>query len=485
MSAESKGTGVFKGAILYVLMRWTDRLVGFVSTLILARILVPADFGIIAMTSMVIGLVDIFMDLGVNIALIQNRHPTKSHYDTAWTLRIIQASVTVTVISILAPFAADYFNDQRVTAVLRIMSIGILAASFENIGIVTFQKEMRADMDFKFTFSKRMIGLVVTISAALILRSYWALVIGTLAGRVLGVVLSYYFHPMRPWFSLERFKEIFSTSQWMLINSVGGYLNNNLHKMLVGGRTNATTMGNYALGDEISAMPSSEILAPLNRILFPAFVQAKHDLKALKDIFLLAQGVQCLIAIPASMGLAFVANDAVVVLLGAKWGAVTPFIQILALSNIVQAITTSSGYVLLALKKNRASILNTWVQVTVFAGIALLVLDAPGATQLAWTRVVAVIAGAITALSILLACLPNISLFDIGATTVRPAVATALMGFLIVQLDAFVGNASLLSLMVKIACGATVYALAIMLMWLAVGKPAGAEQYILDKIKRR
>lgn len=485
MTAEPKGSGVFKGAILYVLMRWTDRLVGFISTLILARILVPADFGIIAMTSLVIGLVDIFMDLGVNIALIQNRHPSKAHYDTAWTLRIVQACITVVVISLIAPFAADYFHDQRITLVLRVMSLGALVAALENIGIVTFQKEMRADMDFKFTFSKRIAGLIVTITAALLLRSYWALVLGTIAGRLLGVVLSYRFHSMRPSLSLEQFKEIFSTSQWMLINSVGNYLNNNLHKMLVGGRTDATTMGNYALGEEISAMPSSEILSPLNRVLFPAFVQAKHDLNALKQIFLLAQGVQCMIAIPASMGLAFVANDAVMVLLGAKWLAVVPFIEILALSNIVQAITTSSGYVLLSLKRNRAATLTTWVQVILFSVVVMCILRAPVAADIAWVRVGAVCAGLIVAVGMLLVCMRNVSLFEIAATTIRPSVGTALMGVVIVELNNLVGNTTLLSLLVKITCGALVYAAAILAMWIAVGRPEGAESYVLKKLRRR
>ena len=102
-------------------MRWTDRSIAFVSTLILARLLVPEDFGVIAMASLVIGLADVFFELGVNVALIQNRTPSQEHYDTAWTLRIIQTTLAAIVVVIAAPLAATYFNDPRVTLVVQVL----------------------------------------------------------------------------------------------------------------------------------------------------------------------------------------------------------------------------------------------------------------------------------------------------------------------------------------------------------------------------
>ena len=87
---------VARSALITVAMRWTDRSIAFVSTLILARLLVPEDFGVIAMASLVIGLADVFFELGVNVALIQNKTPSQEHYDTAWTLRLIQTTLAAT-----------------------------------------------------------------------------------------------------------------------------------------------------------------------------------------------------------------------------------------------------------------------------------------------------------------------------------------------------------------------------------------------------
>lgn len=478
----SANNSVIKNALLYVLMRWTDRLIGFISTLVLARLLVPDDYGIIAMTSLVIGLVDVLLDLGVNIALIQNREPTQAHYNTAFTLRLLQAGTTALIVCIIAPFAAHYFSDPRVAPVLQVMAISVLIAGFENIGIITFQKEMRADLDFRFTFSKRIIGLVATITAAWLLHSYWALVIGTFFGRTFGVFLSYRFHSMRPRFSLEKIREIFAVSQWMLINSVGTYINSNLHKLLVGRQGAAATMGGYALADDISAMPSTEILSPLNRVLFPAFVRARHDLLELKRIFLLAQGVQCLIALPASIGLAFIARDAVLVLLGAKWLLAVPFVQVLAISNVIQAITTSSGYVLLALGRNRSATLTTWTQLTFFSIIAVFVFKSPSAVDFAWLRVASVFAGLSIAIWMLMRSLPNVGLFEIAKTTIRPVLATAMMGLAILTLR-LEGMSPGVVMLLKIVIGILSYVVAILTMWSALGRPPGAEAYLLEKIK--
>jgi O-antigen/teichoic acid export membrane protein len=313
-------------------------------------------------------------------------------------------------------------------------------------------------------------------------RSYWALVFATLIGRAVGMVLSYLMHPMRPRLSLEKFGEIFGVSQWMLVNSIGNYINVNLHKTLVGRWTNATMMGGYTLADEISSMPSTEILAPLNRILFPTFVRAKNDPVELKRNFLLAQGLQCLIAIPASLGLALVAEPAVQVLLGEKWMMVVPFVQILALTNIVQAIATSTSYVLLSLGRNRNATLTTWTQVVLFAAIALLFMNHPQALELAWLRLGCVVSGLLVALVILMRTMRNVSLFDMMRNVFRPLLGALAMACVIHLVEAWAPATPALHLILLIAVGALSYVMTVLAAWVVAGRPQGAEAYLLEKI---
>jgi lipopolysaccharide exporter len=188
---------IVRGTLFTVAMRWTDRLIGLLSTLVLARLLLPQDFGIIAMATLVIALADLLFDLGVHATLIQNPAPSPSHFDTAWTLGLLQAAAVALALQLCAPFAAHYFHESRLQSVIQVLALSLLLNSLENIGVVNFQREMRFGQDYVFLFCKRFSGFLVTLACAWWLRSYWALVLGTLGGRLVGVACSYAMHPMR------------------------------------------------------------------------------------------------------------------------------------------------------------------------------------------------------------------------------------------------------------------------------------------------
>ena len=277
MSKVNKFGRVFRGALWTVGIRWTDRVIGFVSTLILARLLAPEDFGVIAMASIVIGLIDVLLDLGVNITLIQNLDAQRDDYDTAWTVRLFQALLVAALVVLAAPLAAGYFRDERVIDVLRVLAIAIAVAGFENIGVISFQKALNFSKDYQFTIAKRMVGFLTTLAAAIVLRNYWALVLGTLAGRSFGVGFSYLIHPYRPKICLAKFRQIWRFSQWILVRGIVGYLDSEMDKLVVGRREDSDGLGSYALAAQIAAMPTTELLAPLSRVLFPAFVENLHN----------------------------------------------------------------------------------------------------------------------------------------------------------------------------------------------------------------
>jgi O-antigen/teichoic acid export membrane protein len=241
-------------------------------------------------------------------------------------------------------------------------------------------------------------------------------------------------------------------------------------------------MGGYTLSDEISSMPSTEILAPLNRILFPTFVRVKNDPVELKRNFLLAQGLQCLIAIPASLGLALVAGPMVQVLLGEKWMMVVPFIRILALTNIVMAISTSTSYILLSLGKNRNATVTTWTQVVLFAAIALLFMNHPQALELAWLRLGCVVSGLLVALFILTRTMRNVSLFDMLRNVFRPLLGALAMAGVIHLVEPWAPAAPSLQLILLVAVGALTYVVTVLAAWLVAGRPQGAESWLLEKI---
>jgi len=476
-------TSIVENVAFSVAQRWIDRLIGVVSTIVLARLLVPEDFGIIAQAALVMALITVLTDLGVNWALIQNRDASPDHYNTAWTIRLMQSGVVALMILAAAPLAGEYFSEPRTVPVLRVMAAGLVISALGNIGVITFQKEMKFGLDFRYSFIKRISGFVITLGLAFAWRSYWALVIGTLIGIGVGVLLSYHMHPMRPRLSLARFAEIFSFSQWTLVRGIGAYFLNSLDQLLVGGRSSTALMGAYTLAKEISAMPSSELLAPLNRVLFPAFVKAKQNLDELRRLFLLAQGVQTLIVMPASIGLALVANEAVPMLLGEKWMVAVPFVQILALLYVVHAVTTSAGYVIITLGEMRYSAALVWLQLAMFAVAAIALMPQAGAIEIAQLRLLAVTCGLLASLWLLKRVLPNLRLRQVLATNARPLLGSAAMAGAVMSLSPALPSSVLAALLIEILVGAFYYAVAVLAMWALAGRPDGAETYLLGKVK--
>ena len=130
--------------------RWLSRLIGVISTLILVRVLTPEDFGIVALASVFVGLVEVMLELGVAAALIQNREATRDHFDTAWTFSVIQSAAAGLVISCSAPLVAHYYGDPRIATLLVVMGVSSAIQGWENIGVVSFQRELNFKTDFNF-----------------------------------------------------------------------------------------------------------------------------------------------------------------------------------------------------------------------------------------------------------------------------------------------------------------------------------------------
>lgn len=472
-----------KGALITVMMRWLDRVVGIVSTLILARLLVPDDFGIVAMASVVVAFVDVIFDLGVSVALIQKKSPEQKYYDCAWTMRIVQSAAVAVLLTCGAPFAAEYYHDPRVTAAIQVMAFSLFILSLENIGIVTFQKELNFLADFKFVFTKRLIGFATTILLTLWLHSYWGMLLGVLCSRSCGVILSYMVHPMRPRFSLHQFGEIFSISQWVLVKNVSQYLDRNLHIILVGGGASTAVTGGYTLANEVSDMPGTELLAPINRVLFPAFAQVKDNLAELTRLVLLAQGIQVLITVPACVGFAMTATEVVPLMLGVKWLFIVPFIQILALSNILQSINSSANYALTVMGRIRLVAVTSWVQIALFALGALLLRHILTAQIIAQLRFAAIFLTFGLSYFILIRNMPTISLRLLLKTTYRPALACVVMALGLYLVGTLQGVPLPAMLAMKVATGVLLYSGAVFGLWLLAKRPDGAERYLLDKVR--
>jgi len=482
MSSKKIANSIIKGTFWTVSIRWMDRFIGLVSTVILARLLTPEDFGIVAIATLSVGLASALFNFGVNVSLIKIQDAKQSHYDTAWTIKLLQSFVVTFALLILSPFIAEHFNAVQSLKPLFFLAFLPLLTGLQNIGLVDFHKSMRFDAEFRYLVTLRISGFVVTIFLAWILRSFWALVIGSLSTAFIGTVLSYVVHPMRPVFSLKKWKDILSISQWMLLKNIGVYLQNNLQNFFVGRWFPSSVLGSYTLAANISVMPSDELLAPFNRVLFPAFSKHQGNWPELKKLFLHAQSLQILIAMPASAGLALVAQEVVPLFLGSKWLAAIPFVQVLSWIGFFEAITASSGYVMLVLGYVRLNVMVSFIQVGAFASLALFVASGSEAIEIAWLRLIVAVVGALFTFVLVRIVFPVVSVGDFARNAFRPILGVIAMGASIYYIDHFVLYSLPIQLVLKIFIGSVVYVLTVLFVWFLCKNPCGAESYLLNKL---
>lgn len=475
---------IAKGAAWMLLARMADRCIGLVSLLVLARVLVPADFGLIAMAMSVIVFVELASTFGFDLALIQKEHPSRDHYDTAWTLQVAFGLLCAAIIALLAYPGAWFYNEPRLVLVMLVLSLARVLESFENIGTVDFRRQMDFQREFLFSATKKAAGFVVTIALAVTFESYWALIAGSITGRIAGLILSYTMQPYRPRFSLAARAELFSFSGWIFLVGLAGFAGQRSSHFVVGRQLGPTALGLYAVGSEIAMLPSTDLMAPINRAVFPGFARMTSDRALMRASFVDILGVIWLLALPASFGIAAVADPLVRTMLGSKWEGAIIVVQVLALSGAMHAATSNHYSAWLALGKVRVTALVEAIHFVILLPLLLILSRTFGIAGVAYAELCATVA------SVLLECVlisralslsPSAYLGGLWRPLIAALTMAAAVTVLLRVLDADAAT-PLLQLVATVPFGAAVYLGALGLLWLLAGRPRGAESFALQRL---
>lgn len=488
LPVEEIDNKIAKGAAWMVSFKMIDRGLGLISTIILARLLVPEDFGLVAMAMILIGALQLLIAFSFDVPLIQNPNAGREQFDTAWTLNVLFASICGAVLALLAGTAAQFYAEARLELVIYLLALGFAMQGFSNIGPVIFRREMRFDREFKFLLGKRIASLVVTIPLAFWLRNYWALVIGQLTGTLVSVVLSYYVSDYRPRFSLKAKVELFHSSKWLVMNNILQFLNGRAAELVIGRFGGAGTLGVYTIASEISTLPTTELVAPINRAAFPGYARVSQDKEALRNSFLNVISMIALFALPAGIGISLVADFLVPSVLGAKWVHAIPLIQILAIFGVIQALQTNISYIYLATGHLAYVTVVGAIQFVALLGMLIPGIIYWGATGAAWAFLGSVVL--MTPVNqYLIARQLQLSTTAFAVRLIRPLAASVVMAGVVAVMKHFFGpvGETLSYLFALVSCtllGALTYVLSLNLLWRFAGYPQGAEQVTFAKIEK-
>lgn len=436
MSRETSRLGqlIAKSSAWMLASQWVGRLLGLMTTAILARLLTPDDFGLFAISMTVFGLLTALGGFNFQLALVKNQNTTRAHYDTAWTLSLLRSFVVSAILVILAPSLAGFFEDARLEKVFVILGAMAFLGGFENVGVINFQKDFRFDKLFNINICGRIVYFFLTVIVAVIWRSYWALVVGFCAERICVISLGYIMQEYRPRLSLKMWREILGFSKWVMSIGLLQYLNNRSPILLIAKFAEIQSLGLYSVAYKLSSVPSSDFVQPAAKPLFPGLVKVVNDRARVKGIYLNALSVLLLIGVPVAAGIALLAEPLVRVVLGEDWLAAVPLVEVLALFALLRVFLGGTYEVLLALDKLHVMTLLSGIRLVILLPLLLWGVSSAGAYGAALALVGATAVRVllnIVALSLLL----NLTIQELAASCWRTAISTGAMTITLVLLQ--------------------------------------------------
>ena len=374
-----------------------------IKLVVLARLLVPEDFGLFGIVMLAMAAIETLTTTGFEKALIQRRDDARAHLDTAWTVQILRGLVIAVLLFAGAPLVAWFFGEPRAVTLLRVLCLAKVISGFRNIGIMYWQKEIEFHRHVVFEFAIAVVSVAVGITLAVVLRNVWALVWSTIAGSATGAVLSYAMHPYRPRLRLDlaRAGELFGYGKWLLGSSALIYLGSKLDNIIVAKLLGTAFLGFYVMAYRLSVLPLRETTYAVSGVLVPGYAKVQDDPIRLNRSYKRALGITALLSVPLCFGMLVLAVPIIELMLGGQWLPIVRILQILMVAQLIKGVVSTGSPLFLGTghpryefhaQLARTIVLSVWIVPSVLLygleGAALAVLSSAIAMFVVYARAV-------------------------------------------------------------------------------------------------
>ena len=322
---------VLKASALSLLIKFIQKSLGLISTLILARILTPDDFGIVAISALVLHFCDVLSTAGSESYLIQKPEVSKDDINSSWTLELILKLFLWGCLVSCIPFISEFYEQEKLSNALLLSSCVLLINAFKSPGIALLKKHLEYGKIFSLGIVQKVISFSVVIGFVLYSPSYWAIILGDVVSAVVFVIGSYIIHSYRPKLCKLKITEQLAFSKWILLKSGVGYARAQMDVFFVGKLFSAPELGSYHLARHLSVMPSTDIIGPAIEPLLASFSKVKHDFNALNRQFYISFFVIVSIITPIAVYMWSYPETIIDLLLGGQWESAYSLLSALSL----------------------------------------------------------------------------------------------------------------------------------------------------------
>jgi len=362
----------------------------FAVSLVLARLLSPSDFGVMAMLVLLTGIASIIVDGGFADALIQSREVSQEATSSVFFVNLGVGCVIGALFALSAPLIAWFYRVPELEGLTRFLALNFVISALGAVQLAL----MARNLQFR---SYMLIGVVSTLVAgtlavvlALSGAGVWSLAVQSVAATTLVTVLLWRSSAWRPslCFSLNAIKPLWRFGAFMLLANMASTVSNQFYTIIVGRFYSAAELGLYSRADASKNLPGSLISRVVTRVAFPLFSAAKADLGLIKRGLAKANGIVMYVNVPVMLCFAGLAEPLLVTLFGKQWAPAAPYLAILALAAILWPMTALNIGVMKAVGRSHAVFRNELVM-SVVVILGLLIGSYFGLVGLAWSAVVA------------------------------------------------------------------------------------------------
>ena len=350
------------------------QLLSLVTTLVVARILVPADYGVMALASIWVTSAGLLADMGLGAAIIQFRDLERREIDTCFWITMLLAVVSYAVLSLAAPIIALWFDSPPLAGVLPVVALVLPLTACRVVSDSLLRKRLALDRVAQAEVIGSLVTLPVLLGCALAGMGVWALVVGYLMSPLVRTIATYVFVPWRPGLRLggKRVREVIGFSLATLGVRMMWVLRESVDELVVGKVTGQVSLGLYTMAKELALMPNHKIATVINMLSSPVMAELQANIDAMRAALYRAVRLSAAIVIPTSAGIALVANEMVPALLGPKWVPAIPILRLLSFYAAVRAIDALLPPVLFARHRERFLLWYTLILLAVVLPAAIL-----------------------------------------------------------------------------------------------------------------
>lgn len=485
MSNDNVAAKVARGGAILMIGQVALRLVRLGSLVILARLLSPEDYGLVALALVVSGLLEVVSDLQVRSALLRLTDIRNSHLNTAFFISLVRGALIAAILFLFAGPLARLMGEPELAPAFRWLSLGPVIGSLANPRLVLFEKRIDFSRELAISLASTLVGAAITILIALWTRDYWALIFGGIATQAASVVAGYVVMPYRPRIETVHWRSFVDFGGWLTGASIIAYLNYRSDVALIGTQIGQTALGQYSMGDRVAQMVTNELVQPFARAFYPGLASVRHDRARLRSAYYKAQGVILLLMLPVGIGAAICAPEIVTLVLGPKWDQAIIVIQFVAPLMAINLMNAPVQALAMTVGDTRSLFLRSLYNFLLRVPLILIGLWSHGILGVLVARLVSGTAFTVSTL--------NLARGQTGDPFWTPFLASwrsiasvAMMGLAVMATRFGLEQGGHVPLGVKtfvlIAAGACSYLLCHILLWLAAGRPDGAEQVMLTQL---